>query len=248
MWKFVTVLALNSRLVVASPEPLTALKAMQALPAGQIKKLAVIVGRDGNPEPEQWHFLMHDSASENELRESVVEGRQVVANRGISQFAERLTAGDVMAAESLRIDSDRARKVARNLAVANRVLVARFDYELRRSAPGAAPVWTITCRDESGEKVGAVTLLAGDGRLLAKEGFVRPTVPSVVADKTNADATTTPEPSGDNARTNPASDRRRKVGDSSRPAEVEPAPVAEKKRNPIQRIRRGIHGLFGGSD
>lgn len=233
-------------LVLAAPEPTSALKALNALPAEQAKKVAAIVGREGNPEPAQWHFLVHDPGAENELREYVVENQKVVATRGISQFAEHLIAEDVIAGAPLRVDSDRARKAVRNLG--NRVTAARFDYELRRPAPGAAPVWTITCRDEAGEKIGVATVLAADGRLIAKEGFVR-TQTVVATEKKPVEAQATADrelPDEEKNQPRGIAERKRKTDPPRAATDADPAPVAEKRRSPIQNFRRGLHGLFGG--
>src|SRR6476620_4896310 len=78
----------------------TAFDALKLLPKGVGKNLARIEAREGTPGPERWHILVHDAQSENGLREFVVADGKLVADRTLSQFAEKLTDDDVIGAEA----------------------------------------------------------------------------------------------------------------------------------------------------
>src|SRR5947209_885488 len=99
---------------------MTALDALKLLPKEQVKNLALIEARDGTPNPDRWYLLVQDPSEENGFREYVVEGRQVVADRTLSQFAEKLAPEDVIRAESVKIDSDRVVKLAQQFAKASK--------------------------------------------------------------------------------------------------------------------------------
>ena len=148
-------------LTASAAEPLTALTALTALkliPRAQAKNLARIEARDGTPAPERWHILVHDAAAEHGLREFVVAGSEVVASRTVSQFAEKLAPEDVLAADSLKLDSDKVAKLAQQYALANNAVVATIGYELKQDGPGA--------RQEG-------TLVEGDGKRVDDQNWYK---------------------------------------------------------------------------
>jgi hypothetical protein len=138
---------------------LTALTALKLLPAGAAARVARIEGRDGDPAPERWHILVHEPAAPHGLREYVVADGAVVADREISQFAETLSAADVIGASAVQIDSDKAARELQQLASKNSVPVHAINYALQKGAAGKAPVWNVSAVDEKGET-------ARDGRPL----------------------------------------------------------------------------------
>jgi hypothetical protein len=162
----------------ASP---TALGALKYLPRGEAKNVARIEARDGKPVPELWHILVHDAKAETGLHEYVIAGDELVASRGVSQFAERLQASDVIGLDAVRIDSDRAAKLAQQYALANNAAVATMDYRLFREGDGAAPIWKVMCLDDAGQLVGSVVLTASKGTIVSHEGF--PIEPAASRDK-----------------------------------------------------------------
>jgi hypothetical protein len=154
----------------------TALGALELLPKAQAKNLARIEAHDGTPAPERWHLLVHDKESETGLREFVIAGGQIVASRIISQFAESLTANDVMDVDGLQFDSDRAAQLAQDYALANNVTPASINYQLKKDGADAAPVWRLTCLDEAGKELGSLLLGAGKGNVISHDGFGGPTL------------------------------------------------------------------------
>lgn len=149
----------------------TALDAVKELPKEQAGRIARIEARDGTPGPERWYILTQDPAAENGVHEFVVSNGEIVASRSVSQFAESLTADDMLGAEPVKIDSDKVAKVAKAYAEANGAVVASMNYELKKDGTDAAPTWTISCMDEKGNKVGAVIVTAGKGNVVSHEGF-----------------------------------------------------------------------------
>jgi hypothetical protein len=147
----------------------TALDALKMLPKGAEKNLARIEAREGTPTPERWHILVHDAQSENGLREFVVADGKLVANRTLSQFAETLTTNDVIGADAVRFNSDVLSALAARYAVSNNVRISSMNYELRKE--NGLPVWRVDCLDARGQKVGGLSVAAGNGKIVAREGF-----------------------------------------------------------------------------
>lgn len=159
-------------------ESTTALAALKLLPKAQAKNVARMEAREGTPAPERWHILVHDHEAENGLREYVVAAGEIVASRQVSQFAESLTPEDVIGAEAVKIDSDRAAKLAQQYALANGATVAAIGYELRKDGADAAPLWRVSCFDEAGAELGSISLTAGKGKVVAHDGFpIEPALP-----------------------------------------------------------------------
>lgn len=155
----------------ASAEPMSAFQALKLLPADQRKALSRIEGLDGTPTPERWHFIVHDPSAENGLKEYVVSGGAVVAERGLSQFVERISSGEMIGESPLKVDSDRLAKLVRDTAKAGKRSVAAINYELRRESAAVAPYWRLTALDVEGRPFGALLVSAEKGTVLAKDGF-----------------------------------------------------------------------------
>ena len=147
----------------------TALDAVKELPKEQAGRVAMIEARDGTPDPERWYILTQDPTADNGVREFVVSNGEIVASRSVSQFAESLKADDMLGAQPVKIDSDKAAKLA--YAEANGAVVTSMNYELKKDGSEAAPAWTISCLDDKGNKVGTVVVTAGKGNVVSHEGF-----------------------------------------------------------------------------
>ena len=159
----------------------TALDAVKLLPKEQRARVARIEARDGTPEPERWYILLHDRSAENGLKEFVVADGAIVAERGISQFAESIAPEQVFG-DSVRFNSDRAAQIAQQYAQVNDVTVATIDYQLRKDGPTAVPLWRLTCHNGIGREVGSLTITATKGAVISHQGFSVEPAP-VVAEK-----------------------------------------------------------------
>ena len=164
----------------AETEPAnSALGALRLLPRGEAKRLARIEARDGTPVPERWYFIVHDPKAETGVHEYVVAGGEIVASRDVSQFAESLRPEDVFGGDALKINSDRAAKLAQQYAFANNMTVAAMQYELKKEGAAAVPLWHVTCLDDAGKELGHLVLSAGKGTVVSHEGFAAEPPPPV---------------------------------------------------------------------
>ncbi len=161
----------NVSLFAAPDNSGSAFTAIKQLPRGESKKLARIEARDGTPAPERWYFIMHDPKEESGVHEYVVAGGEVVASRALSQFAESIREQDVFGLGPLKIDSDRVAKLAQEYAFANNVTIASMNYALKKEGADAAPLWSVSCLDESGRDIGHLVVSAGKGNVVSHEGF-----------------------------------------------------------------------------
>lgn len=166
--------SLSAFLLQASAgESISALGALALLPPEAARNVAGITGMDGNPTPERWRFLVCDAQAENGFREYVVADGKIVARNLASQFAIKITPLEVMAPESIQIDSNAASRIAFLYAEANHIPVSSLRYALRRSPEVPIAIWKIDCFDQSENQVGSVSIAAGDGKVLARLGFVK---------------------------------------------------------------------------
>jgi hypothetical protein len=163
------------------------LKAIKQLPRAEAKKIARIEARDGKPLPERWHILVNDPKDENGLHEYVVAGGEIVASRNISQFAESLKPTDVIGASGVRVDADKLSNLAQQYAQANNMTVATLNYTLSKDGADAAPLWTVTCLDESGKQLGQLVVQAAKGGVISHEGFTAD--PGANGDKLDTEST-----------------------------------------------------------
>ncbi|MEO8354055.1 MAG: hypothetical protein ABI680_20185 [Chthoniobacteraceae bacterium] len=149
----------------------SAFGAVRLLAPERQSALAMVVARGGTPVPERWYLLTFDPAAEAGLREFVVAGGKIVAERIVSQFAETMTGRAVFEPESLKIDSDRAATMANAFCQANKVEASALHYDLRRGDATGAPLWTVICVTEKGEELGRVIISATTGVVIAHPGL-----------------------------------------------------------------------------
>ena len=164
----------------AETEPASsALAALRLLPRGEAKRLARIEARDGTPVPERWYFIVHDPKAETGVHEYVVAGGEIVASRDVSQFAESLRPEDVVGGDALKVNSDRAAKLAQQYALANNMTVTSMQYELKKEGAVAVPLWSVTCLGEDGKELGRLVVSAGKGTVVSHDGFTAEPPPPV---------------------------------------------------------------------
>ena len=216
-------------------EPLSAPSAFGALkliPRDKAKNVARIEARDVTATPTRWYILVHDPKDENGLHEYVVAQGVPVASRNISQFADALTPTDVFGNESLKFDSDKAAKIAKQYGEVNGLTIATMNFELKRDAAGEAPAWNITCLDDQGKEIGHIHVTASKGEVVSHEGFAVEPPP--------------PTPAPEKPRTEPVP---RTVRADPKPAVVAAAtPEPTKKPGFFNRVGGSVQKMFTGHD
>ena len=234
---------------LAEPDA-TAIGALGLLPAEAANHVARIEGPDGRPFPERWYVLVHDAAAPRGLREFVFSGGKLVTGRTLSQFADTLSADDVIPASAVKINNDQAAGIAAQFAIANNKQMGSVRYELARGAVPGVPVWRLTCMGPDGQTIGTLTLHATKGSLLSFQGFeksplpveaeaaadVPPTDPTVAAKTTKP---TKPATSGTTTGTNTAATNR-----PVRATPVKRQPTPPPKQGPIDRIGNTFRRIF----
>lgn len=201
----------------------TALEAVKLLPKEHRARVARIEARDGSPVPERWYILVNDRAAESGLKEFVVSDGKIVAERGISQFAESLTPEQVIG-DGVRFNSDRAAQLVQQYAEVNGVTVESIAYQLRKDGPAAVPLWRLTCHDLRGRELGSLTITGTKGVVISHQGFAVEPAP-IVAEKPR-----------EKLRASPATTA---VRDPTVPPPREPEPSPPKNPNLLRRFFGG---------
>ncbi len=219
----------------------TALSAIKLLPKGEAKRIARIEAREGNPTPERWYILVHNPAEETGLHEYVVAGGEVVASRTLSQFAEGLKPEEVIGSEAVKVDSDRAGKLAQQYAVANNIVPATISYQLRKDTDDGTPVWNVTCVDIAGKALGGLVVAANKGNVLSHTGFTVEPGPEkrskveIVEDEDERD------------RSDPSrSTYRKRTQPTERPAARSRSPMPARQAQPVAEKPNFFQRMFGG--
>ncbi len=149
----------------------TALGALKLLPKDAAKRLARIEARDAVAAPERWYFIVHDPGLPRGMREFVVAGGKVAASRELSQFAESVSATDVVGSDAVKVDSDRVARLAALFATANGGRVGSINFELSKDAAANGPVWRATVLNPDGDQIGVLAVNAVKGAILSHDGF-----------------------------------------------------------------------------
>jgi hypothetical protein len=157
----------------------SALAALKLIPKDAAKRLARIEAREGTPVPERWYLIAYDPVVPRGVREFVVSGGRLVANRTLSQFADELKPADVVGAESVRVDSGEVARLVERFTAANGARMGSVNYDLTKQA--AAAEWRATVLDPNGDQIGMLVIAANSGAVLSHEGFEKEPAPEAVA-------------------------------------------------------------------
>ena len=173
----------------AAPDT-TALGALALLPKDVAARVARVEGPDGHPFPDRWYVLVHEPAFPTGLREFVICEGKAVANRALSQFADRITAEEVIGSAGVKLNSPEAAGIAAQFALHNSQLIGSIRYELLKM--NGVVAWRLTCTGQNGSLLGTIVLNATTGTLLSHDGFAKSPVPvdtaEVAATERSADA------------------------------------------------------------
>ena len=155
----------------------------------------------------------------------------------------------------IKVDSDRAVKLAEQYAFANNLSIGSIDYALRKEGQDAAPLWTLTCLDEGGKEVGKLVVSAGKGAVVSHDGFpIEPQTKPVAKIKTDVPPKLAADAPVAKPKTQAAATPRDPADPTARRAIAvspeEPVPVAEpfEPAPPLEEERRpGLFRRTGGT-
>jgi hypothetical protein len=147
------------------------LNALKLLPSDKAKNIVRIEAREGTPAPERWYILVYDAAEQTGLHEYVVFGNELVASRTLSQFLDGAKPDDVIGGKPLKVDSDDLMKTVQLYVEANKLTVGKVNFTMKKDAPELAPMWRLTCLDDSDKKIAELVINARNGNVVAHDGF-----------------------------------------------------------------------------
>src|SRR5688572_18568958 len=212
-----------------------AFETLQLIPKAQADLIAVIDGRGGAPLPEEWTIVVHDPEGPSGVREYIIGGTEIVAQRAVSHLASSLTAADALGLENIKVFPPHLAEAARLYGETNGLALGALDYQLRKEGADGAPFWTVTCRDEAGAPLGVLVIAAADGAVISHEGFSQaPSMSALQAAFSEADAEFL---ESDDARTSNTPRSTRKRSSSKRNSRTA-------KANPIARSFRKVGGTL----
>jgi len=125
-----------------------------------------LVGFYGDPSPPQWLVLTTQAGEDEVLRESVVSGGEVRAERRFRRLPKQDLPSVPMERERLEFDSDAAFDAAEEAAWERKVSFDSAHYQLRCRDLRLEPVWMVSLINSSQVSVGVVYLSAETGEVL----------------------------------------------------------------------------------
>jgi hypothetical protein len=237
---FALSLLLVAWLPATAAEPVTVQEAIKLLSREQARNLVRIEAREGTPAPDRWYIQVYDPTAENGLREFVVFEKAIVAKRTLSQFLDGVKPEDVVGAKLVRVDSDDLIKIIQKYVEANNLNVTKINYTMAREATNPAPVWEISCFDDSDKKLGELVINARNANVLSHDGF--DVVPGATASKPAVTSTPPQEEKPPERVEKPAVAIR--TATAVRP---DPSPATEPGSTPKPRAPGGFfHRIFSG--
>lgn len=143
------------------------LKAIQSQPFSASAKVVEIRGERGDPEPNEWIYLLADSTARGGVREiTVVDGKitgERTPLRGMADVASLIP----IDTDLLKVDADAVFRTAHKEANKNELGFNWIDYTLRTDAGSNAPVWTVKLYDHMGASVGTARISAKGGTVVS---------------------------------------------------------------------------------
>ncbi len=166
--------------VEANPTAYAALRLIgRELGADNLNQVIEVSGRDGVPQPFLWRVTLLPADSRPgevgaTLREIEVAGGRIVARRTLSRF-QRPGLSAVFTAMNLRglnLDSSGAFDLANAQGRKIKLSFDALDYTLRSDPATGRPTWTVQLLGPEREDLGALTLAASDGTVVASTGRI----------------------------------------------------------------------------
>lgn len=136
------------------------------LNAGGAARLVEMTGDRGEPEPAKWTMLFSDPTARGGVREVVVSGETIVAQRTPLRGFAGVGSDPVMDLRRLNVDSDAAFQIANGQASDARLGFHWIDYTLRTNTSTGAPMWVMRLKDHMGAPVGVIQISAEDGSVI----------------------------------------------------------------------------------
>lgn len=174
-----------------NPSAYTALRVVQKeVGAESLGRVVEITGREGVPQPFVWKVLLNEKTGPG-LREVEVAGGRLAGSRALSRSARPGFAGTPINLRDLNLDSSGAFTTADAQARRVRASFDALTYTLRIDPATGKPVWSVTLQDADRREVGALSIAASDGTVLASTGRIAADAPIGPAPTTTPAGTTT---------------------------------------------------------
>lgn len=165
-------LALTLTAAFAAPRD-GAVAAMLALPAKYSNGILKVYGDGGNPQPALWNIIARDKDNLGTIRRLTVSGGQLIKDTASFNMGQMFRNDEYFYPQSIIVDSDKAYSIAASYAAANNTRLGSVNYSLVDQGPDVDPMWFLDCRDASGKRIGKLSIIATNGRVVSASGFAR---------------------------------------------------------------------------
>lgn len=143
-----------------------------------------MVGFYGEPAPPQWLVLTASRPDAKVLRESVVSGGALRAEREFRRLPGQDLPAIAIDRSVLRIDSSAAFRIAAEVAEKNRIGFDSIHYQLRCREEKQEPVWMLNLIGPAQVSRGVIYLSAVSGDVL-RVSWIRPEIESFASDRSD---------------------------------------------------------------
>lgn len=165
-------LALTLTAAFAAPRD-GAVAAMLALPPKYSNGILKVYGNGGNPQPAVWNIIARDKDNLGSIRRITVSGGQLIKDTASFNMGQMFRNDEYFYPQSIAVDSAQAFAIASKYAAANNTRLGSVNYSLVDQGPDVDPMWFLDCRNPAGKRIGKLSIIATNGRVVSANGFAR---------------------------------------------------------------------------
>lgn len=170
-WFILSLLVASPALAQERPTAYQALRTVGTqLNRDAVNHVILVIGTNGDPQPETWKILLDDPKARGGVRELEVSNGKIISERTPLRAAVEGSLGATIDTAKLNLDSSGAFTLAQQTAEKSHVTFATADYTLRVDKRGN-PIWTIALLRQGGEPAGTIYVGANHGTITRTEGL-----------------------------------------------------------------------------
>lgn len=147
----------------------TALSALQGMPGEYQDSVVKLSCTGASPNPDQWQALAYAGEIGDAPRNIVISAGEVISDSLSAKVGLMLAHQTSITVGNVLVDSPVAFNQAASICSSRGLSMASADMTLTQPGEGATPVWSVVCRDASGNKLGDISFSAENGATLSEK-------------------------------------------------------------------------------